>query len=120
MAFWMRSVGMLISRAFCMARRRRKLPSGLPPPSLAEIVISRLARVKAWPRLASTTAFLCLMPAHFECPDIQLETPNIVSTILLQPDSNEVSLSRLQHVSVGETPVHADLVAVDPHAALLD
>src|SRR2546425_25077 len=27
----MRSVGMLISRAFCIARRSRKLPSGVPP-----------------------------------------------------------------------------------------
>src|SRR5260370_27626708 len=65
----MRSVGMLISRAFCIARRSRKLPSELPPPSLAAIVISRLARGKAWPRLWPTMAFLCLMPAHFEWPD---------------------------------------------------
>src|ERR1700693_6612033 len=60
---------MLISRAFCIARRKRKLPSLLPPPSFAAMVISRLARVNACPRLASTMAFLCLMPAHFEWPD---------------------------------------------------
>src|SRR5256714_5966136 len=75
---------MLISRAFWTARRSRKLPVGSPPPSFAAIVISRLARVNAWPRLASTTAFLCLMPAHLECPDIYSlhSITNMLSAIL--------------------------------------
>src|SRR4029077_8198110 len=91
----MRSVGMLISRAFCIARRSRKLPSGLPPPSLAAIVISRLARVKAWPRFASTMAFLCLMPAHLECPDTYSRPPNMLSLILLHHKTHPTTLSNL-------------------------
>jgi len=36
------------------------------------IVISRIRRVKTRPRLASVAAFLCLIVAHFECPDITI------------------------------------------------
>ncbi len=33
-------------------------------------MISLMMRVNAFPRLASVAAFLCLMVAHFECPDM--------------------------------------------------
>jgi hypothetical protein len=32
--------------------------------------ISRISFVKMRPRFASVAAFLCLIVAHFECPDI--------------------------------------------------
>src|SRR5581483_4206443 len=40
------------------------------PPLRAAIVISLIRRVNIFPRLASRAAFLCLMVAHFEWPDI--------------------------------------------------
>ena len=43
---------------------------GSPPPMRAAIVISRMTRVNTRPRLASVAAFLCLIVAHFECPDM--------------------------------------------------
>src|ERR1700737_488519 len=70
MARSMLSAGMFTSLAFCMARRRRKLPVGSGPPSRADTVSSRATLVKSWPGRASTTAFLCLIPAHLLCPDI--------------------------------------------------
>src|SRR5215467_4514880 len=121
MADWMRSAGMLTSRAFCTASRRRKLPSMSPPPSRAARVISRLARVNAWPRLASTMAFLCLMPAHLECPDTYAlhSITNMLSAILPNPDPHDVSRARLEHVRVHEDATEADLLAVDPDSILL-
>src|SRR5262249_52765407 len=53
-----------------IAVRRRGLELGSPPPMRAAMVISRMTRVKTRPRLASVAAFLCLMVAHFECPDM--------------------------------------------------
>src|ERR1017187_9662010 len=55
-----------------MAVRRRGFESGSPPPTRAAMVISRITLVKARPRLASVAAFLCLIVAHLECPDIRL------------------------------------------------
>jgi len=48
------------------------LEFGSPPPMREAIVISRIRRVKTRPRLASVAAFLCLIVAHFECPDITI------------------------------------------------
>src|SRR5579871_504746 len=55
-----------------MAVRRRGLEFGSPPPMRAAMVISRISRVKTRPRLASVAAFLCLIVAHFECPDMTI------------------------------------------------
>src|SRR5258706_13690932 len=55
-----------------MAVRRRGLEFGSPPPMRAAMVISRITRVKTRPRLASVAAFLCLIVAHFECPDMTI------------------------------------------------
>ena len=60
----MLSWGMFCALAAAIAVRRRGLPSGSPPPIRAETVISLMSLVKARPRLASVTAFLCLMLAH--------------------------------------------------------
>src|ERR1700758_654551 len=55
-----------------MASASAELPSGSPPPSRAATEIARASLVKCWPRRASTTAFLCLIDAHLEWPDIYL------------------------------------------------
>src|SRR5215212_734231 len=69
----MLSLGIEASRAFCTASARRGLPSGSPPPSFAATVIARASLVKSFPRRESTIAFLCLIPAHLECPAIALD-----------------------------------------------
>src|SRR3954452_19394344 len=68
----MLSLGIEASRAFAIASARRGLPSGSPPPSFAATVIARASLVNSLPRRASTIAFLCLIPAHFECPAMTL------------------------------------------------
>ena len=64
----MLSLGIEASLAFCTASASDGLPSMSPPPSLAATVIARASLVKSLPRRASTIAFLCLIPAHLECP----------------------------------------------------
>src|SRR5260370_40616833 len=64
------SLGMFSFLAALMACRSLGLVLGSPPPVRAAIEISRINRVKARPRLASVAAFLCLIVAHFECPDM--------------------------------------------------
>src|SRR5215203_6048000 len=64
----MLSLGMEASLAFCTARASEGLPSTSPPPSFAATVIARASLVNSLPRRASTIAFLCLIPAHLECP----------------------------------------------------
>src|SRR5579885_2657755 len=64
------SLGMFSFLAARMAVRKRGLELGSPPPMREAIVISRIRRVKTRPRFASVAAFLCLIVAHFECPDI--------------------------------------------------
>src|SRR6266478_1183400 len=66
------SFGMFSFFAAKIAVRRRGLELGSPPPMRAAMVISRMMRVKARPRFASVAAFLCLIVAHFECPDMIL------------------------------------------------
>src|SRR3954453_11991358 len=64
----MLSLGIEASLAFWMASASDGLPSGSPPPSFAATVIARASLVNSLPRRASTIAFLCLIPAHLECP----------------------------------------------------
>src|ERR1019366_9426987 len=75
MARSMLSAGMLTSRAFCIASRSRKLMLGSLPDSRAATVISFPTFVKVWPLRASTTASLCFIPAHLECPDTDYLRP---------------------------------------------
>src|SRR5947207_6241746 len=72
MARLMFSCGMELSRAFCTARRSRRFESGLAPPSLAAMIISRASLVKTLPRSASAFPFFRRMLCHLECPDIWL------------------------------------------------
>src|SRR5260370_25106766 len=66
------SFGMFSFFAARIAVRNRGLEFASPPAIRAAIVISRMMRVKARPRFASVAAFLCLIVAHFECPDMIL------------------------------------------------
>src|SRR5712691_8327400 len=66
----MLSFGMFSFFAARIAVRKRGLELGSPPPMRAAMVISRMILVKARPRFASVAAFLCLIVAHFECPDM--------------------------------------------------
>src|SRR5580700_11798252 len=61
---------MFAALAASMAVRNRGLEFGSPPPMRAAMLISRMIRVKTRPRFASVAPFLCLIVAHFECPDI--------------------------------------------------
>src|SRR3954464_2310916 len=69
----MLSFGIEASLAFCTASASEGLPSMSPPPSLAATVIARASLVNSLPRRESTIAFLCLIPAHLECPAIGLD-----------------------------------------------
>src|SRR4051794_28148031 len=78
----MLSLGIDASRAFAIASASAGLPSGSPPPSFAATVIARVSLVKSLPRRASTIAFLCLIPAHFECPAMGL---SLATHCVVQP-----------------------------------
>src|SRR5215467_3957543 len=58
--------------AAAIAVRKRGLEFASPPPMRAAIVISRMILVNTRPRFASVAAFLCLIVAHFECPDMTI------------------------------------------------
>src|SRR5260370_21743708 len=64
------SLGMFAALAARIGVRRRGLEFGSPTPMRAAMLISRIIRVKTRPRFASVAPFLCLIVAHFECPDI--------------------------------------------------
>src|SRR5687768_10401847 len=81
----MLSLGIEASRAFCTARDSAGLPSTSPPPSLAATVIARASFVKSLPRRASTIAFLCLIPAHLECPAMAHESRDPSSGLGAEP-----------------------------------
>src|SRR3954452_17636818 len=66
----MLSLGIEASLAFWTARASEGLPSTSPPPSRAATVIARASLVNSLPLRESTIAFLCLIDAHLECPDI--------------------------------------------------
>jgi hypothetical protein len=70
MARSMFSLGMLAARALSIARRSRGLPAGSAPPWREAIESSRISWVKSLPRFASEAAFLRLIVAHLEWPDI--------------------------------------------------
>src|ERR1700745_447714 len=64
------SLGIEASFALRTAFSSVALAAGSPPPSRAATMIARASLEKCAPRRESTTAFLCLIEAHFECPDI--------------------------------------------------
>src|SRR3954451_21723348 len=54
-----------------MASYRVGLPAGSPPPVRAATSMFLMSLANILPRLASMTAFLCLVVAHLEWPDIR-------------------------------------------------
>src|SRR5256885_15740185 len=66
----MLSLGTEVFFAFWMASYNVGLPPGSPPPVRAATSMFLISFAKSLPRLASTTAFLCLVVAHLEWPDI--------------------------------------------------
>src|SRR5215468_2617577 len=71
----MLSLGTEFFLAFWIASKSVGLPPGSPPPVRAATSTFLISRANSLPRLASTTAFLCLVVAHFECPDISILRP---------------------------------------------
>src|ERR1700722_11743521 len=61
--------------AFWIASNSVGLPAGSPPPVRAATSTFLISLAKSLPRLASTTAFLCLVVAHLEWPLISDPSP---------------------------------------------
>src|SRR5512145_2758462 len=57
--------------AFWIASYRVGLPAGSPPPVRAATSMFLMSLAKSLPRRASITAFLCLVVAHLEWPDMR-------------------------------------------------
>src|SRR3954468_2278473 len=72
----MLSFGTELFLAFWMASYSVGLPAGSPPPVRAATSTFLISLANILPRLASMTAFLCLVVAHLECPDIYLSVFN--------------------------------------------
>src|SRR3712207_2000473 len=66
----MLSLGTEFFLAFWIASKSVGLPAGSPPPVRAATSTFLISRANSLPRLASMAAFLCLVVAHFEWPDI--------------------------------------------------
>src|SRR5437660_891211 len=94
------SFGIFSFFAARIAVRKRGLEFGSPPPMRAAIVISRMIRVKTRPRFASVAAFLCLIVAHFECPDMTHPRLFHVTAGLLRSSMEEFLRRMAEHPSV--------------------
>src|SRR5665648_509210 len=71
----MLSLGTEVFLAFWMASKRVGLPTRSPPPVRAATSMFLISLANTLARRASTMAFLCLVVAHLECPDM-LENPS--------------------------------------------
>src|SRR5436853_7003591 len=71
----MLSFGTELFLALVIASYSVGLPAGSPPPVRAATSMFLINLAKSLPRLASTTAFLCLVVAHFEWPLIPAHAP---------------------------------------------
>src|SRR5467141_2996538 len=103
-----------------IAVRRRGLVFGSPPPMRAAMLISRMIRVKTRPRFASVAPFLCLIVAHFECPD--MTHPRLFRVTAAWPGSSMEEFLRRRAVSenAGRFPaaLYSGRVAAEHHAVL--
>ena len=61
--------------AFWIASYKVGLPARSPPPMRAATSMFLISLANSLPRRASTTAFLCLVVAHFEWPDMTADAP---------------------------------------------
>src|SRR4051794_14469330 len=91
--------------AFWMASYSVGLPPGSPPPIRAATSMFLMSLAKSLPRRASMTAFLCLVVAHLEWPDMPGVPPLVrCCGAAAQPRSGRGSAGRLAH------DVHEQLV----------
>src|SRR5271155_3903089 len=93
MARSMLSLGIFSPLAVKIAVRRRGFVTGSAPPVRAAMVNSRMSFVKILPRRASVAAFLCLMVAHFECPDMEEPFRELWQEQLLRPCRDSVAIA---------------------------
>src|SRR5712691_12920397 len=109
---------MFAALAARIAVRRRGLVFGSPPPMRAAMLISRMMRVNTRPRFASVAPFLCLIVAHFECPD--MTHPRLFHVTAARPGSSMEEFLRRRAVSVNAGRFAASLsrgrVAAEHHA----
>src|SRR3954467_6006316 len=91
----MLSRGTEFLRAFWIASYSVGLPSGSPPPVRAATSMFLMSLANILPRLASTTAFLCLVVAHLEWPDMACLPSGSAGARQVAPDH------------LDEEPVHA-------------
>src|SRR5215470_19733740 len=81
----MLSFGTELFLAFWIASYSVGLPAGSPPPVRAATSMFLISLANSLPRLASTTAFLCLVVAHLEWPDMSAVLPHQVHEVPMHP-----------------------------------
>src|SRR6478752_10316050 len=94
--------------AFWMASYRVGLPPGSPPPTRAATSMFLISLANILPRLASMTAFLCLVVAHLEWPLIRYylyfsaesDPPSLLAQIGVDV-TLDVGCDRGQHLVIG-------------------
>src|SRR5262245_42431856 len=106
----MLSLGTEFFLAFWMASKRVGLPAGSPPPVRAATSTFLIRRANSLPRRASTTAFLCLVVAHLEWPDISSNLRLVLVSLVL-------GHSRIPGSTCPDPPHHLHEVRMDPHIA---
>src|SRR4051812_19365602 len=79
------SFGTDVRLAFWIASYSVGLPPGSPPPVRAATSMFLISLANSLPRRASMTAFLCLVVAHFEWPDISAVLPHHVHEVPVHP-----------------------------------
>src|SRR5947208_13623272 len=99
------SLGTELFLAFWIASYSVGLPAGSPPPVRAATSMFLISRANILPRLASMTAFLCLVVAHLECPLISsLPAPRASAHSLLARCDARSSLTQV-HGASHQSPV---------------
>src|SRR6202158_1588988 len=91
------SPGMFAAFAARIAVRRRGLEFDARPLMRAAMLITRMIRVNTRPRFASVAPFLCLIVAHFECPD--MTHPRLFRVTAAWPGSSMEEFLRRRAVS---------------------
>src|SRR5256885_1885303 len=102
----MLSLGTEVFFAFWMASYNVGLAYGSPPPLRAATSMFLISFAKSLPRLASTAAFLCLVVAHLEWPDMCVNPPVVLWCRAGTPGA--LGRGRPTH-QVSEVLVHADV-----------
>src|SRR6476646_354843 len=96
----MLSLGTELFLAFWMASKSVGLPAGSPPPILAATSMFLISLANILPRRASMTAFLCLVVAHFEWPDIRRRPSSALQRSVDQVQKQAVDAVVAAHLGV--------------------